>query len=61
MNPITIQMMVKASHPMLTASLLAAVGVAIAFIVCMLLRHVHRTRKAKQSGQDLHDGHHGNH
>ncbi len=61
MNPITIPMIVKNHHPVLTWVLLAAVGVAIAFITYMMLRHQHRTRKAKKQGDSPHTGHHGNH
>ncbi|MEQ1920755.1 MAG: hypothetical protein ABL955_16310, partial [Elusimicrobiota bacterium] len=40
---------------------LAAVGVAICFVVYMLFRHSHRTRHAKKHGHSPHTGHHGNH
>ena len=61
MNTLTIPFIVKGHHPILTAVLLALVGVAIGFVVYMLLRHQHRTRKARKQGHSPHTGHHGNH
>lgn len=61
MSPITVPMIVKNHHPVLTWVLLAAVGAAIAFVVYMLCRHAHRTHTAKKHGHSPHTGHHGNH
>lgn len=51
----------KSTNPALVYVLLAAVGVAIGFVCYMMLRHQHRTRKAKKHGDSPHTGHHGNH
>lgn len=61
MNPITVPMMVKQSHPVMTAVLLVLVLGAIACVCFLLLRHQHRARKRKKAGHSPHTGHHGNH
>jgi len=61
MNPLTIPMMVKSSSPVLSAVLLTGTLVSILAVCFLLLRHEHRTRKAKKRGDSPHTGHHGNH
>jgi hypothetical protein len=61
MSALTIPMIVKTNHPILTYIMLASVSVAIGFVVYLMCRHEHRTRKAKKHGQSPHTGHHGNH
>ncbi len=61
MNPLTVPMIVKTSHPTMTVVLLAVVGSLIGFVLYLMLRHQHRARKAKKSGHSSHTGQHGNH
>lgn len=61
MNPITVPMIVKSSQPVLTAVLLAIIGVLIGCVLYLLFRHEHRTRKARKGGHSPHTGRHGNH
>ena len=61
MNPLTVPMIVKTTHPALTLIMLAAVGAAILFVLYMILRHEVRTRAARKRGHSPHTGHHGNH
>lgn len=61
MNPITVPMMVKQSHPVMTGILLVLVLAAIVGVCFMMLRHQHHTRKRKKAGHSDHTGHHGNH
>ncbi|MEK7233197.1 MAG: hypothetical protein AAB268_05240 [Elusimicrobiota bacterium] len=61
MQPITIPSISKTSHPLLTAALLALVGVAIGFVCYLMLRHQYRTRNAKKHKHSPHTGHHDNH
>jgi hypothetical protein len=61
MNPITVPMMVKQSHPVMTAVLLVLVFAAIAAVCYLLGRHHHHARKRKKAGHSPHTGHHGNH
>ncbi len=61
MNPITIPMMVKQSHPVMTAVLLVLVLAAILGVCFLMLRHQHHARKRKKHGHSPHTGHHGNH
>jgi hypothetical protein len=61
MNPITIPMIAKSSNPLVTTVLFTAVVAAIGFVLYLMLRHEHRTRKARKKGHSPHTGHHGNH
>ncbi|MBI4062038.1 MAG: hypothetical protein HY403_11495 [Elusimicrobia bacterium] len=61
MNPLTIPMIVKTSQPVLTAVLLGVIGALIGCVLYWMLRHEHRTRKARKHGHSPHTGHHGNH
>ncbi len=61
MNPITVPMIVKASHPVLTFVLLTLVAAAFCAVLYCLLRHQHHARKAKKHGDSPHTGRHGNH
>lgn len=61
MYTMAIPFIVKGHHPVLTAVLLVLVGAAIGLVCYMLLRHRHRTQKAKKQGDSPHTGHHGNH
>lgn len=61
MNPLTVPMIVKSHDPFLTGVLLTVIGVLIGFVLYMLFRHEHRTRKARKKGDSPHTGHHGNH
>ena len=61
MYTMNIPFIVKNSNPIVTYGLLTIVGVAIGFVVYMLFRHSHRTRRAKKHGHSPHTGHHGNH
>jgi hypothetical protein len=63
MNPsdLTIPMIVKTRYPILTYIMLAAVGIAIAYVLYLMVRHELRLRRAKKHGHSPHTGHHGNH
>ncbi len=61
MYTIAIPFITKNNNPLVTYALLALVGAAIGFVCYMLLRHRHRTLKARKSGDSPHTGHHGNH
>lgn len=61
MNPLTVPMIVKATNPVLTAVLLAIIGLLIGCVLYMMFRHEHRTRKARKRGDSPHTGRHGNH
>ncbi len=61
MDSITLPMIAKTSHPVLTAVLLVIVGSMIAGVLYLLLRQRRRTRAAKKSGATPHTGRHGNH
>ena len=44
MNTLTIPMIVKTRYPVLTFIMLAAVGIAIVVVVCLMVRHERRIR-----------------
>lgn len=61
MNPLTVPMIVKSSQPVLTAVLLAIIGVLIGCVLYLMFKHERRARKARKRGESPHTGRHGNH
>jgi hypothetical protein len=58
---LTIPMIVKSRYPILTYVMLAAVGIAIVYVLYLMISHERRIRSAKKGGHSPHTGHHGNH